>query len=185
MTKVYVDYIDPVESSFIDEIGFLFSPGGNSGTTFVVINGDAYAYPHVPWESYEALRDAASVGSEYHDFSKAFGPSRNTAPDVELEELDEALRVTAPAPVSDDQETLTFENAAEETGNEEAEVFEFPGTYVEGDVLNVNYSAQDNDYLLRETSLQLAVMLLSSRKNVNSSLVIEYAAEFAEYLRDG
>jgi len=195
MTTIYVDHNDTVESSFIEELGFLFAssleydPTVETGTLFVLINGDAYKYMAVSWEQYEALRDADSVGHEYREFVRAHGSSDEKLVGADLELLAEPMRVPAPedrgAPVevSDDQEEFDFAAILAAVEEATAETFEEEGdTYVQGDVLTV--TAGSNEQMVREAALSMAVILLAGRKNVNAALAIEYAEEFAEYIAD-
>jgi hypothetical protein len=103
------------------------------------------------------------------------------------------MRVPAPEDresieVSEDQQELDFpeESPVEETGTYEEEGIKEDGaTYFEGDVLTASFSTSSNEQLARETALGMAVTLLAGRKNVNSSLAIEYAQEFEEYIING
>lgn len=185
------DYVDEVDSSFIEKVGFYVTKRDpDVGNVFVQMNNKVYRYDGVPFESYRDLAEAYSVGHEYQDFAATYGPSDQIVEDGDLEEMDPAFRITVgteatPEPeVSEDQ--MTFEDVPVVTEAEEG-VKEDGGLWdtIQGDLLTLNYGTSSSEQMARETALGMAVTLLAGRKNVNSSLAIEYAQEFEDYLTNG
>lgn len=187
------DYVDEVDSSFIEKVGlYVTSRERGEGNVFVQMNNNVYRYDNVPFEAYNNLVEAPSVGAEYHVFASTFGPSDEVVQDAELEQIDEDFRIAMfpePEPeteVSEDQLTIDdVEDEAMDVSDWFASIIaaassEYEQPLEEQEVVGYTYSDEE----IRADAIRAASNLLSRRKATPED-ALEVAKAFEEFIKNG